>query len=324
MGTGQTRMLGERAATALAPVLAVFPGSGFHGPNRLHPVFIVGSGRSGTTLLRRMLMEGRQIHIPPESYVLGTVIRKFAVWRLLPWRWTVRRVLSEFERYPEFDRFDISLRPVEATLEVLPAASRTLATIIDAIYRHHSIEKGIATTRWGDKTPHNSYFLPEIHRVFPRGQFVHVLRDGCDVVSSMLEMGRYATIEQAAERWNSSLEAIHRFTGTHPDSIFEIRYEELATDPEATLRTVCEWLELDYRAEMVTSVGSAGNMGDVPSRAHHRNVLEPITTKSVGRGRRSLDESSSRQLERLIGATLESSGYPPASAPAPSGDREPT
>ena len=34
-------------------------------------LLIVGSGRSGNTLLRKLLMENCNIYIPPESYVLG-------------------------------------------------------------------------------------------------------------------------------------------------------------------------------------------------------------------------------------------------------------
>lgn len=311
MKVGETgRRLGERFSAAVGPKVRWLPGPGFSGPDHVDPVFIVGSGRSGTTLLRRMLMQGGQIHIPPESYVLGTVIKRYGLWRLAPWRSTVRHVLSEFERYPEFARFDVTLQPLEAALVEGPQNSRTLATIVDSIYRFHSEQKGSGATRWGDKTPLNAYCLPDIHLVFPEARFVHMLRDGCDVVSSMLDMGRYATADEAARRWNTSVEAVRRFSQAHPESVLEIRYEDLAARPEETMRAVCSWLALEYRDDMVTSASSAPDLGDVPTLGHHRQVLAPITTSSIGRGRRGLDDAKRQQLQRLLGPNLAATGYP--------------
>jgi protein-tyrosine sulfotransferase len=209
----------------------------------------------------------------------------------------------------------VSLRPVETEMVRAGPASHTLASIVDAIYRHHSVERGSGTARWGDKTPRNSYFLPEIHRVFPNARFVHVLRDGCDVVASMVVMGRYPTVEQAARRWNTSLDAVRAFEARHPGSVREVRYEDLVTEPAPTLRPLCEWLGLEYRDEMVASHETAERLGDVPARAHHRNVLSPVTTESVGRGRRDLDDPAARELQRLLGSHLEVAGYPPVASP---------
>ena len=38
------------------------------------PFFIVGSGRSGNTLMRRVLQTSPELHIPPETFVLGDCI----------------------------------------------------------------------------------------------------------------------------------------------------------------------------------------------------------------------------------------------------------
>ena len=86
------------------------------------PFFIVGSGRSGNTVLRRMLCAHGDLHIPPETYVLGDVIRVFRRHRGLLWRDLVPLVLGKFEFYPEFVTFDVSLRPLAR--RVLPGPRR--------------------------------------------------------------------------------------------------------------------------------------------------------------------------------------------------------
>ena len=302
--------LGKRAVILLSPVLEVLPGIDYAGP-RVDPVFIVGSGRSGTTLLRRLLMQGGQIHIPPESYVLGGVIRRFSVWRILPWKSATRHVIHEFERHPEFGTWEISARPILAALAQTPARDRALSTIIDALYRFHSSERGTGTTRWGDKTPSNSYCLTEIHRVFPDAKFLHMLRDGCDVVASMTAMGRVRTVEEAAGLWTRAVAAISRFSVDHPDAVLEVRYESLAREPEAVARRVCKWLGVEFTPSMILGGIDGQVLGDVATHPHHANVMNPISASSVGRGRNGLDDPTKRRLQPLLDPTLAAAGYPP-------------
>ena len=61
------------------------------------PFFIVGSGRSGNTLLRAVLTGHSKVAIPPESYVLAKTIRRFRSYSFLNWSLLVRMILSEFE-----------------------------------------------------------------------------------------------------------------------------------------------------------------------------------------------------------------------------------
>jgi LPS sulfotransferase NodH len=277
------------------------------------PFFLVGSGRSGSTLLRRMLYAHPALHIPPETYVLGEVIELFEQARkLLSWRDLVCLVLARFEYHREFETFETSLRPLAQRLVALPERRRTLATILDGLYRHHAAAQSRRhTVRWGDKTPLNTFHLDAIHRVFPDAQFVHVLRDGVDVSYSYVSASLYPDIQAAARRWRDSLRAARRFMALHPAACLEIRYEELATQPEATLRRLCAFLRISYRPAMLQSEAVAAELGDVPRRRHHRGVRRPIFSSSIGRGRTNVSATERRALDRLIGRDLQHAGYPP-------------
>ena len=48
-------------------------GRPLHSTVRYMPFFIIGSGRSGNTLLRTILETHPEVHIPPETYVIGKV-----------------------------------------------------------------------------------------------------------------------------------------------------------------------------------------------------------------------------------------------------------
>jgi protein-tyrosine sulfotransferase len=306
-------MLGRIVASVIDPVEPemrfVYP---YSGPLPHEPVFIVGSGRSGTTLLRRMLMEGGEIHFPPESYVLGPVIRRFAIRRYLPWRTIARRVLRDFQRHPEFVRFGIDPAVVLPSMILVPDRDRSLSVLLDVLYRFHSTTNGSGARRWGDKSPINTRYLDEIIRVFPSGRFVNMIRDGCDVVASYLAMGRYGSLEEAALRWRSSIEAVESFGRGHPHSVHPVRYEELVREPEQVLQRLCTELGLTFHPAMIEAASPAFAGGDVEALSHHQHALRSVETSRIGAGRARLARADRSALQGLIGPTLATLGYPPA------------
>jgi hypothetical protein len=134
-----------------------FTGYPLNRKEAIRPFFIIGSGRSGNTLLRRILYAHPELHIPPETYILGRTIKLFLENRNMRWTDLVYLVLSQFEYYPEFVTFEITLRPLVQRLVVAPKDVRSLAFILDSFYRYHAETKSIHCKRWGDKTPMNTF-----------------------------------------------------------------------------------------------------------------------------------------------------------------------
>jgi hypothetical protein len=154
------------------------------------PFFIVGSGRAGTSLLRRFLV-GEDVHIPPEMQGMGQLIRSFRQSRwLLSWREAVGYAavgtVTNSECTADFKQ-DGLLRVVERGLN-LPKQRHSLASLINCFYIEHANFTGAGVgKRWGDKTPLNSFSLPEINAVFPDARYIHLIRDGADVMKSYLK-----------------------------------------------------------------------------------------------------------------------------------------
>lgn len=280
-----------------------------NGPSRYRPLFIIGSGRSGNTLLRRIVQAHPDFHIPPETYVLGTVISSYRRNLLMSWNERVHLALGRFAQHPEFGTFDMSLHDLADRLCRLPEADRNLAAILDAFYREHAEQHGIQCLRWGDKTPLNTYQLDAIHAVFPDAQFIHMVRDGCDVVSSYVKAGIYDSVDKAAERWVSSIEMAEAFGAAHPANYAEVRYEDLVTDPEAEVTRLCAFLDIEFLPGMLASEQLAESMGDVAALDHHEQVFSAITPSSVGKGRNSLNEAQMRELAPIMNASLRRLDY---------------
>jgi hypothetical protein len=275
------------------------------------PFFIIGSGRSGNTLLRRVLTAHPALHIPPETLVLGRVAKKFRQVSHMHWSDIVLFVYAFFQFEEEFDAFEISNMPelVKNVAGVEPNR-RSLAFIINAFYEWHARQHGITFERWGDKTPLNVYALKRIHQVFPKAQFIHIVRDGCDAVASYLETGIFKSPEEAAWRWRTAVRLCRSFGRSHRRAYLEVRYEDLVTRPRETVDQICAFLGVEFDQRMLELPEDAGRLGDVPRRRHHSEVLKPISTDKIGKGRRSLGENQKRRIAPIIGRQMAELGYP--------------
>jgi protein-tyrosine sulfotransferase len=290
---------------------AGIPGVGYplHGTECYAPFFIIGSGRSGNTLLRSVLQSHPLVHIPPETYVLGQVIKVYRRFSGTDWRELVKLILAEFEYHPGFSMFQVSLRPLCQRLIEVEKEHRNLAYILDAFYRYHAAEFKPGATIWGDKTPTNTFSVFRIRKVFPHARFIHMVRDGCDVASSYLEMGGYTSLEEAARRWAVSVKLAQRFGASFPETYLEIRYEELVKNPERVVKDACNFLGISYSERMLSAGRTEARLVDVETLPHLQNVGNPISTSGIGRGRRMLTPNQKLALDRLIGDDLEALGY---------------
>lgn len=279
---------------------------------RYDPFFIIGSGRCGTTLLRRVLQVSPDIHIPPETYMIGEAAEIFRECGAMGWSRLVRLTLASFEYHEEFGVWETGLRDLAQQLVHAPRGERSLAHILDALFRHHATIKGRTPVRWGDKTPVNYRHTADILRIFPDARFVHLIRDGVDVVQSILKAGMRSDVAGAAERWLEGTTMAHAFCVAHPAITLEVRYEDLVRDPATHARRVCDFLGIAFLPGMIESGDAGDAVRDVLGWEHHANVLKPISTGSVGKGRRDMSEPDRRTLQQLIGRELAAFGYEPA------------
>ena len=279
------------------------------------PFFIVGSGRTGTTLLRRILQASDEVHIPPEIWAFKGAYYRFLlyspvmIWGDLVQLITVHYVLnSGFSDDLKAKAFDIAEGAV-----ALPKEQRSLAAILDHIYRYHGTDQGTSFQRWGDKTPLNSYCLDEINRVFEDARFIHLVRDGVDVVNSRLKYGLQPTLQAAAERWTSAVRAVHAFEARFPDRVIQVRYEDMVREPHDVIRNICTFIGVTFEPRMIETCDHVHEIKDVKDLRHHENVFGSVSTHRVGKGRERLDAATKGELQQLIGVDLVRLGYEPVS-----------
>ena len=112
----------------------------------------------------------------------------------------------------------------------------------------------------------------------------------------------FTNLSSAAERWVRVVKNARQFTEAHAAQSLLVRYEDLVRRPQQTVRSICEYLEVDFEPQMLDSEDLADNLGDVPVLIEHKAVTEPINTTYIGTGRRDFSIEDRRQLEMIIGS----------------------
>jgi hypothetical protein len=217
-------------------------------------------------------------------------------------------VLGEFEYHDQFEKWDLSLWPVYHEIQELAEQKRDLALILDGIYRRYITTHMPEAVRWGDKTPVNTLHLDWIDPVFPEAKYIHMVRDGRDVVSSYLRSGIYSSVEGAAERWKESMKRAHDFGEQRSDRYLEVRYENLTRSPRREAKRVCAFLNVGFSEEMLRFQDDVDDLGDT-DLPHHRGLRRPINTSSIGKWKKRLSNLEQTKTMKAIGDVLEDFGY---------------
>lgn len=254
------------------------------------PIFVVGVHRSGTTLLRLILDSHSRIACPPESFFVAPLS---------------------------------SLLDDSKAMEGLEAMGfdedHVLGQIREAAaYFFETYAASHGKVRWADKTPSYVNCLDTLERVFgPECRYLLLFRHGLDAACSIAEMPnrdldpyieacKGDTHAAAARYWSVQCQKMLDFEAKHPDRCFEIRYEDLASEPEDRIPKIFEFVGEAWEPEVLRFHEKKHDtwMGLQDEKAARSKGFEPNTE----RWRAQPPEIVARMLEEA-GPMLERLGY---------------
>jgi Sulfotransferase family len=238
------------------------------------PLFLVGSERSGTTLLRLMLDHHPELAFELEFEYVVQMVGDDGAWPDLDsyyeWLSTDRIYLSR--------RYDIDKRLSYPQL------------VNDFLVQRRTL----ANKPLVGATVHSDF--DRLPRIWPDARFIHLLRDGRDVARSVMELGWAGNTWTAIERWikaEETWETVKQTLG--PDRAFEVRYEELVQRPEETLTEICRFVGIEYNPAML--------------RYPEDSTYSTPDPKLIYQWSRKLSEPQIRLAEARAGSWLVRRGY---------------
>jgi protein-tyrosine sulfotransferase len=269
------------------------------------PVFIVGCHRSGTTLTRYILDAHPRLACPAESkFIAG---------------------FEAFLRYPQAltGLRCLGFKPDQVILEL----GRLLRFFMD----RYAAGRGKA--RWIDKTPNYYRLLPLIDAMLAnQALYVLVVRHPFDTIESLQAAPAFAApcpedpdIAHAVRRygrtragwarhWVEVYGTASRFLSTIPTRCHSLRYEDLVTNPEPTLRELMTFLEEDLPDGLAAAAFAVDHSPGF--RDWKIEATTAIHHQSVGKWR-AWRKREIRQLWAIVGETARRFGYDDPAPPDP-------
>lgn len=257
------------------------------------PIIIGGCPRSGTTLLRSCLNSHPNIFAGPEcAYGLKSVEAVIETDKHIGGRAAHAFGLSE----------DDTLRSYGLGWEYW----------LFRILQTNAPRKG----RVADKMPQYQRHFTMMSYMLPDALFVHVIRDPRDVACSLFDrtdMFGYTTGEpvefcqypdKAADYWRHETGLGLKMRSHENHSRYtEVHYEDLACNPEATLRRLLDFIGEDWDDAVMTphDGGIEWTNGDTDQPPH---------AGSVGRWRYRLTERDALIVEQQASELMDRLGYP--------------
>jgi protein-tyrosine sulfotransferase len=238
------------------------------------PIFVVGTMRSGTTLMRLVLDSHENIAIAPETGFMRAVqANKYVPFWMWGGEWFRRLGVSE-------DELD-----------------RELAAFYGGFFRRYAEAQG--KRRWGEKTPYHAWHLEGLARLWPDAVFVATVRHPGGNVWSLVSKW-HMPFERAIGKWKTINAELVAQAERFGEKLLFCRYEELVLEAEPTLRELLErlgepWSPSVLQHDVVHE--ERGTAAVVEGRTRSRDALDQSRVTAW------TEQIETSALQKLVGET---------------------
>lgn len=219
------------------------------------PIFIIGSPRSGTTLLQCILSAHSHLFSLPETHFFSEVMRRIS--KPADRKLAMKEIQFAFEVLSQTGVVD--KKSLRKFLRICDEESTTGKQIFEYIVECYRPDEDINKSfRLVEKTPMHAMFIKEIKKIYPDAKFIHIVRDPRDVISSRLALPTTHSkwLPKYVRNWNLVMQSVEAAQNFMPYAILTIRYEDLVSYPTRILNRICQFLGLVYEPQMLSEFSS--------------------------------------------------------------------
>jgi hypothetical protein len=260
--------------------------------------FIVGIGRSGTTLLTKLLNNHPAIHCLPEANFMLFFLHRYGSKK----KFTSDEIDKLFEEidlfelsHPwvgwEFDKVDTRKKVDEY---INSAGEKNYADLCRIVYENFNVSgvnKEDAEILM-DKNPSYTLFMPELNAAADPTKFILITRD---YRANILSRKQSVYLESPhvaynAVRWVIFNKRALRFAAQQKNKVLCVRYEDLAAQPEKELKRICDFLNVDATIDLITEnkpLAKASKRPAIPEKFRKRfekkysDIDKPVNVERI-------------------------------------------
>ncbi|MES2640525.1 MAG: sulfotransferase [Myxococcota bacterium] len=279
------------------------------------PLFILGTERSGSNLLRLILNSHSRIAVPHPPHV----VRYFAPLEPLYGDLTkdpaFRRLVDDILRLLDTHIYQWDV-PVDPAVVARTAPTRSTFGVYVALQELYRAHTGKA--RWGCKSTFMVDHIPEIRARFPGARLLFLVRDPRDVaVSSRKSVFSTFHPYYTAQLWRDQQAVGLRWLDELPaDTMRLLHYERLVAEPEASVREICAFLGEDFEPAMLRFFETDEARKSASLSESWGNTGRPVSKASVEQWRTGLTPRERLVVEHVASVEMARLGYTPVATPA--------
>jgi hypothetical protein len=269
-------------------------------------LFIVGCGRSGTTLVRAMLDSHPDLAVAHESFFVPWVAHRRPLYESGA-QFDSRRFICDLLHAYDFSKWLLSSEEVEAAL--VNGHIRSVAEGVRRVFELYARKQG--KRRYADKSPRYALHMGRIVDLLPEACFLHVIRDGRNVALSLIEQPFGPnSLGGCSIHWRDHVQHARAAGKALGKARYqELKYEDLIDEPEACLSRLCDFIGLRFDEEMLHYFERADSViATTGQQGHHRSLFLP-PTKSIRSWQDSMSGPQVGVFESSAGDLLKSLGY---------------
>ncbi len=275
----------------------------------MSPIFMIGTQRSGSNLLRLMINQLSEIASPHPPHILDRMLPLVDLYGDLNNNENFSLLIDDVCRLVELNPVIWDKMAFDRKLVLSRSSKRSLLDIYETLHNIYTEKQGAET--WCCKSLANINYIENIEAHFENPKYIYLYRDGRDVALSFQKaVVGDKHIYNIAKNWTDTQALALKYKATIGNArFFSISYEKLTQKPEQSANALCEFLGVKYVPEMLDFHKTNEAKNAAKSSALWGNVTQPIIKNNSNKFLLEMPLEDISIFESVAGSILDNLGY---------------